>query len=89
MRVKYRCKVCKAEREVTVPERPQAVDLKLWLEGVERRIDIDHKLASPACPSQVIDLMIPVGPGDTRIGQGGAIIGDLPPFKKDEEDTLE
>lgn len=91
MRVAYRCKVCSVERTITVPERATAVDVKLWLDKVAERAGIDHVTARPACPSKVVDLMIPTAEDAPYIGAPGSDRGgDFPSFDKiDGKDTLD
>lgn len=69
LRVRYSCTVCAIRlREISVPSRDPHDDVGAWLETVMLYVAADHRVYSPDCRGQRVDLTIPVAKNGDAIG---------------------
>lgn len=67
MKIRYRCNLCKADRELTVRDRKDYEKLERFMDDVSRVVGISHSMSNPDCRADKFDLLMPMTP-DGKIG---------------------
>jgi len=68
--VEYQCLFCNHQwHEIPMRERADKEDVCDWMDDVARAAGLDHVKVSPLCPSQVLNLRIPMADAQGSVGR--------------------